>query len=293
MSRISDIIGNTPLVEFTKLSANPEVKIFGKLEGTNPGGSVKDRAALYMIQGALQRNELKPGIKLIEATSGNTGISLAMIAGLYGIEIELVLPENSTLERILAMKAYGAKVTLTPREKSMEGAIDYVQHKIRQGGYVLLDQFSNPDNPRAHYFGTGPEIWEATNGQVTHFISAMGTTGTIMGVSKYLKEQSKKVRIVGVQPSTNANIPGIRFWPKKYLPAIYDSSRVDRIITVSAEQATEMTRMLAKTEGVLAGMSSGGAVYAAVQLSKELKKGLIVCIICDRGDRYLNSGLFE
>jgi len=293
MALISDLIGNTPLIEFSKLSANPGVKIFGKLEGTNPGGSVKDRAALYMIRGAMERDELRPDTKLIEATSGNTGIALAMIAGLYGIEIELVLPENSTPERILTMKAYGAKVILTPQEKMMEGAIDYVQHKIRQGGYVVLDQFSNPDNPRAHYEGTGPEIWGATNGQVTHFVSAMGTTGTIMGVSQYLKEQSNKIRIVGVQPSTGSNIPGIRSWSREYLPAVYNSSRVDRILTVSAEQATEMTRTLAKTEGVLGGMSSGGAVFAAVQLSKELKEGLIVCIICDRGDRYLSSGLFD
>ena len=293
MTKIFDIIGNTPLVEFTKLSANPNVKIFGKLEGANPGGSVKDRAALYMIRGALERDEFKSGMKLIEATSGNTGIALAMIAGLYGIEIELVLPENSTPERILAMQAYGAEVILTPQEKSMEGAIDYVQNKIRRGGYIMLDQFSNSDNPRAHYEGTGPEIWEATNGQVTHFVSAMGTTGTIMGVSGFLKEKSKDIRIIGVQPSTGSNIPGIRAWPKEYLPGIYDRKRIDRIVKVTTDQAVEMTRRLAKTGGVLAGMSSGGAVHAAVQLSKELKEGLIVCIICDRGDRYLSSGLFE
>jgi len=292
MTQILEIVGNTPLVEINKLSSNPNVKIYGKLEGMNPGGSVKDRAALSMIKGALDRNELTSGTKLIEATSGNTGIALAMIAGIYGIDIELVLPENSTLERILAMKAYGAKITLTPQEKLMEGAIDYVRNKVEGGGYVMLDQFSNPDNPAAHYRGTGPEIWKTTNGQITHFVSAMGTTGTIMGVSGYLKEQSKNIQIVGVQPSEGSNIPGIRLWPKEYLPKIYNSARIDRIINVSAEQATTMTRKLAFTESILAGMSSGGAVHAAVQLSKELDKGFIVCTICDRGDRYLSSGLF-
>jgi len=292
MTQILEIVGNTPLVEIKKLSSNPNVKIFGKLEGMNPGGSVKDRAALSMIQGALDRNEVKPSTKLIEATSGNTGIALAMIASIYGIDIELVMPENATLERILIMKAYGAKITLTPQEESMEGAIDYVRNKVEGGGYVMLDQFSNPNNPSAHYRGTGPEIWKATNGQITHFVSAMGTTGTIMGVSGYLKEQSKNIQIVGVQPSKGSNIPGIRLWPEEYLPKIYDSARIDRIINVSPEQATTMTRKLAFTEGILAGMSSGGALHAAVQLSKELHDGFIVCIICDRGDRYLSSGLF-
>jgi len=289
MSNLLDLVGNTPLVELTRLHDNPKVKIFGKLEGDNPGGSVKDRAAKSMIQGALERGEIKAGTKLIEATSGNTGIALAMIARLYGIEIELAMPSNSTKERILTMEAFGARVTLT---ETIEAARDYAVEKSKSGEYILLNQFENPDNYLAHYRTTGPEIYRDTQGKVTHFVSSMGTTGTIMGTSMYLKEQNAAIQIVGCQPTEGSKIPGIRRWPIEYRPKIYEPSRVDRIMDVSEVEATEMTRKLAKVEGVFGGMSSGGGVSASIRLANELEEGLIVCIICDRGDRYLSSGLF-
>lgn len=292
MATLLDLIGDTPMVELQHINTKPGVTLYAKLEGNNPGGSVKDRAAYGMIKGALDRGELKPGMKLIEATSGNTGIALAMIARLFGVEIELVMPANATQERVLTMEAYGAKVTLTPAENSMEGAIDYVNDKVAQGGYLLLNQFANPDNYIAHYNSTGPEIWRDTRGEVTHFVSSMGTTGTIMGVSRYLKEQNSKVQIVGTQPVEGSQIPGIRRWPQEYLPKIFEKERVDITIDVSQAEATAMTRRLAKEEGVFAGMSSGGAVFAATKLIEELDEGVVVCIICDRGDRYLSSDLF-
>lgn len=293
MAGILEQIGNTPLVELTKISPNKNVKIYAKLEGNNPGGSVKDRAAYGMIKGALDRGELKPGIKLIEATSGNTGIALAMIASLFGVDIELVMPEGATRERVLTMKAFGAKVTLTPKENSMEGSIDYANKKMSEGGYVMLNQFGNPDNPGMHYKTTGPEIWRDTNGAITHFVSSMGTTGTIMGVSKYLKEKNKEVQIVGCQPTPGSHIPGIRKWPEAYLPKIFDRNRIDQIIELDEKDARAMAKRLAREEAIFAGMSSGGAVHAAVELSKKIDAGVIVCIICDRGDRYLSSDLFD
>lgn len=289
MSNLLDLVGNTPLVALTRLHDNPRVKIFGKLEGDNPGGSVKDRAAKSMIQRALERGEIKSGTKLIEATSGNTGIALAMIARLYGIEIELAMPSNSTKERVLTMEAFGAKVTLT---ETIESARDYAVEKSKSGEFILLNQFENPDNYLAHYRTTGPEIYRDTQGKITHFVSSMGTTGTIMGTSMYLKEQNPGIQIVGCQPTEGSKIPGIRRWPIEYRPKIYDPSRVDRIMDVSEQDAIEMTRKLAKVEGVFGGMSSGGGVSASIRLANELEEGLIVCIICDRGDRYLSSGLF-
>lgn len=292
MATLLDLVGNTPLVELNKINPNPKVKIYGKLEGNNPGGSVKDRAAYGMIKGALERGEITQGIKLIEATSGNTGIALAMIARLFDIDIELVMPENSTRERVLTMEAFGAKVTLTPSEVGIEGSRDYAEAKVAEGGYLMLNQFANPDNYMAHYHSTGPEIWRDTNQEVTHFVSSMGTTGTIMGTSKYLKEVNPAIQIVGCQPSEGAKIPGIRRWPTEYLPKIYDPSRVDRIMDISEEEARAMANTLARVEGVFGGMSSGGAASAAVRLAQELESGVIVCIICDRGDRYLSSDLF-
>lgn len=293
MASIIDLIGNTPMVELKKISANPAVKIFAKLEGNNPAGSVKDRAAYGMIKGALDRGDIKPGMKLIEATSGNTGIALAMIASIFGLEIELVMPADATRERVLTMEVYGAKVTLTPKELSMEGSIDYANAQMAKGGYYMLNQFANPDNYGMHYKTTGPEIWKDTNGEVTHFVSAMGTTGTIMGVSRFLKEQNPDVQIVGCQPTEGSKIPGIRKWPEAYLPKIFERPRVDRIMDISEEEARAMTKRLAKEEAVFCGMSSGGAVAAAARVSKELRSGVIVSIICDRGDRYLSSDLFS
>ncbi len=293
MAGILEQIGNTPLIELNKVSVNNNVKIYAKLEGNNPGGSVKDRAAYGMIKGALDRGEIKPGTRLIEATSGNTGIALAMIANLFGINIELVMPENATRERVLTMQAFGAKVTLTPRDRGMEGSIDYANDKLKEGGYLMLNQFGNPDNPGMHYKTTGPEIWRDTEGNITHFVSSMGTTGTIMGVSQYLKEVNPAIQIVGCQPTDGSSIPGIRKWPQAYLPKIFDRSRVDKVIEVDEKDARIMAKRLAKEEAVFAGMSSGGAVYAAIELSKELTSGVIVCIICDRGDRYLSSDLFD
>ncbi|RPE12132.1 cysteine synthase CysM [Chitinophaga lutea] len=292
MKTVLDLVGNTPMVALQRIPENPNVTIYAKLEGTNPGGSVKDRAAFGMIKGALDRGEIKPGIKLIEATSGNTGIALAMIANLFSVEIELVMPEDATRERVLTMEAFGAKVVLTPKEQSMEGAIDYAHAQVAKGGYHMLNQFANPDNYGMHYRTTGPEIWRDTGKSVTHFVSAMGTTGTIMGVSRYLKEVNPSIQIVGCQPTEGSKIPGIRKWPEAYLPKIFDRERVDRTMDISEAEAREMTRRLAKEEAVFCGMSSGGAVAAAVRLSRELKHGVIVCIICDRGDRYLSSDLF-
>jgi cysteine synthase B len=293
MATLLDFIGNTPLVELNVINKNKNVKLFAKLEGHNPGGSVKDRAAYGLIKGAIERGDIKPGMKLIEATSGNTGIALAMIARLMNVEIEIVMPENSTRERVLTMKAFGATVTLTPESVGMEGAIDYAESKVKQGGYLMLNQFANEDNPGMHYKTTGPEIYRDTNGTVTHFVSAMGTTGTIMGVSKYLKEQNSNIQIVGAQPKDGAKIPGIRKWPVEYLPRIFDKNRVDQIIEVSEEDARIMAQRLAKEEGVFGGMSSGGAVAIGLKVAENLKEGVVVCIICDRGDRYLSTDLFE
>ena len=288
-----ELVGNTPLVRLDNIVIKPGVTLYGKLEGNNPGGSVKDRAALSMIDGAAHRGELQKGVRIIEATSGNTGIALAMIATLKGYEIELVMPENSTKERVQTMEAYGATVTLTPADKSMEGSIDYAREQVEKGGCIMLNQFGNADNPLAHYRSTGPEIFRDTKGEITHFVSAMGTTGTIMGTSMYLKEQSKDIQIVGVRPAEGAKIPGIRRWPKEYLPTIFEDFRVDSTIDVNQEEAVAMTHRLAREEGVFCGMSSGGAVAAATKLAETLETGIIVCIICDRGDRYLSSDLFE
>ncbi len=289
MAGIIDLIGNTPMVEIKKLNPNPNVRIFGKLEGNNPGGSVKDRAALNMIKSALERGDIKAGSKLIEATSGNTGIALAMIACLYGLEIELVLPNNSTHERTLTMQAFGAKVTLL---EGIEACRDYADEKAATGECFILNQFANPDNYIAHYQTTGPEIWRDTDGQITHFVSSMGTTGTIMGCSRFFKGVNPAVQIVGCQPTEGSSIPGIRRWPEAYLPKIFEPSRVDRVIDVSEAEATAMTRKLAKEEGIFAGMSSGGAMAGAIKLAEELTEGTIVFICCDRGDRYLSSDLF-
>lgn len=293
MAGILDLVGNTPLVELNKIPVNKNVTIYAKLEGNNPGGSVKDRAAYGMIKGAIDRGEIKPGIKLIEPTSGNTGIALAMIASLFDIEIEIVMPEDATRERVLTMEAFGAKVILTPKETSMEGAIDYALSQVAKGGYLMLNQFGNPDNHTMHYQTTGPEIWRDTKGKVTHFVSAMGTTGTIMGVSKFLKEQNPSIEICGCQPSDGSHIPGIRKWQEAYLPKIFEKERIDRIIEVDEKDARIMTKRLAREEGIFCGMSSGGAIQAAVELSKQLSSGVIVSIICDRGDRYLSSDLFD
>lgn len=292
MSTVLDLVGNTPMVALQRIPENPDVTIYAKLEGTNPGGSVKDRAAYGMIKGALDRGEIRPGIRLIEATSGNTGIALAMIANLFKVDIEIVMPEDATRERVLTMEAFGAKVTLTPKEQSMEGAIDYAHAQVAKGGYFMLNQFANPDNYGMHYRTTGPEIWRDTQHGITHFVSAMGTTGTIMGVSRFLKEVSPGVQIVGCQPTDGSKIPGIRKWPEAYLPKIFERQRVDRIMDISEAEAREMTNRLAREEAIFCGMSSGGAVAAAVRVAKELTSGVIVCIICDRGDRYLSTDLF-
>ncbi len=290
---ILDLIGNTPLVKATSLIDNPNITLYLKLEGHNPGGSVKDRAAYNMIKSALDRGDINQNTKLVEATSGNTGIALAMIAGIFKLDIELVMPENSTKERVQTMRAFGAKVTLTSSDIGIEGSRDYAEDKVNKEGYVMLNQFANDDNWRAHYKTTGPEIWKDTQGKITHFVSSMGTTGTIMGTSTYLKEQSKDIQIVGVQPTDESRIPGIRKWPKEYLPKIFNPDKVDQVLEVSQKEATDMAKRLAKEEGVFSGMSSGGAVTAAIKLAKTLKSGVLVAIICDRGDRYLSSDLFE
>ena len=293
MQNILDLVGNTPLVVLKNIPINNNVTIYAKLEGNNPGGSVKDRAAYGMIKGALDRGEISDGITLIEATSGNTGIALAMIASLFKLPIELVMPEDATRERVLTMQAFGAKVILTPKDGSMEAAIDYANRQVAKGGYLMLNQFGNPDNPGIHYKTTGPEIWNDTQKKVTHFVSSMGTTGTIMGVSKFLKEQNSTIQIVGCQPTDGSKIPGIRKWPEAYLPTIFDKQRVDKVIEIDEADARIMSKRLAREEAIFSGMSSGGAVHAAIELSKELSTGVIVCIICDRGERYLSSDLFD
>ncbi|MBT8260961.1 MAG: cysteine synthase CysM [Flavobacteriaceae bacterium] len=290
---ILDTIGNTPLIKAQHIIDNPNVDLYLKLEGHNPAGSVKDRAALNMIKSAMDRGDIKSNTKIVEATSGNTGIALAMIAGFYNITIELVMPENATPERIKTMKAYGAIVTLTSKSKGIEGSRDYAENLSKKKGYLILNQFANDDNWKAHYKTTGPEIWRDSEGKISHFISSMGTTGTIMGTSTYLKEQNTKIKIVGVQPTENSNIPGIRKWSKSYLPKIFDSRKVDQIINVSENEAIKMAQQLALKEGVFAGMSSGGAVAAALKLAENLENGVLVVIICDRGDRYLSSNLFN
>ncbi len=289
---IEQCIGNTPLVRLQRLPGDSSNTILLKLEGNNPAGSVKDRPALNMIQMAESRGEIKPGDTLIEATSGNTGIALAMAAAIKGYRMILVMPENMSLERRSLMKAYGAEIILTPEGGSMELAIDKAQEMEAAGEGLILDQFSNQDNPMAHVKSTGPEIWQQTRGEITHFVSSMGTTGTIMGVSRFLKEKNPDIEIVGVQPMDGSSIPGIRRWPVEYLPKIYDASRVDRIIDVSQEAAENTTRELAATEGIMAGISSGGAVSAALELSRDLTNAVIVVIVCDRGDRYLSTGIF-
>jgi cysteine synthase B len=289
MNTIEDLIGNTPLVRIQYLNTNPDVNIYAKLEGNNPGGSVKVWAALNMVKSAMERGHIKKNTKLVEATSGNTGIALAMIASLYNLSIELVMPANSTRERVLTMEAYGANVTLLD---SIEECRDYAEDKGNKSGYYLLNQFSNPDNYKSHYKTTAPEIWRDTNKQITHFVSSMGTTGSIMGCSMFLKEQNPEIQIIGCQPTEDSSIPGIRRWPEKYLPKIYDPKRVDRIMDVSQQEATIMTRKLARVEGVFAGMSSGGALFCALKIAQEIASGTIVFIACDRGDRYLSSNLF-
>lgn len=289
MAGIFDTVGNTPIVELQRLNKNPNVKVFGKLEGNNPGGSVKDRPALNMIRSALERGDINTSTKLIEATSGNTGIALALMSSMFGLQIELIMPSNSTRERVLTMEAFGAKVILLD---SIEACRDYAEQKSATGEYYMLNQFGNPDNYLAHYNTTGPELLRDTDNMLTHFVSSMGTTGTIMGCSRYLKEINPSIQIVGCQPTENSSIPGIRRWPEEYLPKIFEPSRVDRIIDVSQDEATIMTRRLAKEEGIFAGMSSGGAASAALKLANELESGVIVFIVCDRGDRYLSSELF-
>ncbi len=290
--KLINTIGNTPIVQVERITINKRVTVYAKLEGNNPGGSVKDRAAYGMITGALERGEIKPGDKLIEATSGNTGIALAMIARIMNLEMTLIMPDNSTRERVLAMEAYGAKVILTPAEKTIEFSRELAEKMAVEEGYFILNQFANPDNYGMHYKTTGPEIWRDTQGQITHFVSAMGTTGTIMGVSRYLKEQNPAVQIIGTQPTDKSSIPGIRRWSPEFLPKIFEPHRVDRIIDVSEQEATILTRRLAREEGIMAGMSSGGALYAALKVAKEIETGVIVFITCDRGDRYLSSSLY-
>ncbi len=290
---ILDQIGNTPLIEATHLVSKKDVRLFLKLEGNNPGGSVKDRPAFNMINEALKRGDIKKGGTLVEATSGNTGIALAFISKLLGLNMVLIMPENSTEERVKTMRAYGAEVILTPADIGIEGSRDLAFQLRDEKGYVLLNQFENDDNWKAHYKATGPEIWEATAGKITHFVSAMGTTGTITGVSTYLKEKNKNITIVGAQPADGSRIPGIRKWSPDYVPTIFSKAKVDKVIEVSQDEAKTMTQQLAKEEGVFAGMSSGGAVYCALQVANSINEGIIVAIICDRGDRYLSSTLFE
>lgn len=290
--KLIDLIGNTPLVELTRVHRNPKVRLFGKMEGDNPGGSVKDRAAYGMLSEALARGDIKPGDKLVEATSGNTGIALAMIARLLGLEMTLLMPENATEERKQTMRAYGAELILTPKEGGIENARSMAEEMASEGKYYILNQFANKDNWGMHYRTTGPEIWRDTAGKVTHFVSAMGTTGTIMGVSRYLKEQNSNVQIVGTQPEEGSSIPGIRRWSPEFLPKIFESQRVDRTIDVNEKQAADMARKLAHEEAIFSGMSTGGACTAALQVASEIEEGTIVFIVCDRGDRYLSSGLF-
>lgn len=289
---IEDFVGNTPLVALKRMPGQTSNTILLKLEGNNPAGSVKDRPALSMIRRAQARGTIKPGDTLIEATSGNTGIALAMAAAMMGYRMILVMPEHLSIERRQSMAAYGAEIVLTPKEGSMEMARDVADEMVRQGKGIMLDQFSNPDNPIAHYEGTAQEIWRETGGKITHFVSSMGTTGTIMGCSRYFKEMNPAIQIVGVQPEEGAQIPGIRKWPQEYLPSICDFSRIDRMIYVGQTDAEETTRRLAREEGIFAGISSGGALFAALRLSSEVENAVIVSIVCDRGDRYLSTGVF-
>jgi cysteine synthase B len=289
---LGDFVGNTPLVKLQRMNPNPSNTILLKLEGNNPAGSVKDRPAFSMISRAEARGDIKPGDTLIEATSGNTGIALAMVAAMRGYKMVLVMPENQSVERRQSMKAYGAELVLTPKDGSMELARDVAQKMAAEGEGIVLDQFANMDNPLAHYETTGPEIWRDTAGKITHFVSSMGTTGTIMGVSRYLKEKNSNIKIIGVQPEEGSQIPGIRKWPVEYMPTIFDGKRVDELRYVSQKNAENMTRKLATEEGIFAGISSGGGLYTALQLSKEVENAVIVSIVCDRGDRYLSTGVF-
>jgi S-sulfo-L-cysteine synthase (O-acetyl-L-serine-dependent) len=288
-----DLIGRTPLLELPGLAPRPGVRLFAKLEGQNPGGSVKDRPAYGMVRGALDRDELRPGDRLVEATSGNTGIALAWIAGRLGLSITLVMPDDATRERVRTMRAYGAELILTPAARTIEHSRELAERMVADQGYVMLDQFANPDNWRAHEAATGPEIWAATEGRVTHFVSAMGTTGTIMGVSRALKARNADVTIVGTQPSAGSSIPGIRRWSPAFVPAIFEPARVDRIVDVSADSARANARRLAREAGLLAGMSTGGALAAALEVAADLEEATVVFIACDRGDRYLSGELFD
>jgi cysteine synthase B len=290
---IESCVGNTPLVRLQRLPGNTSNLILAKLEGDNPAGSVKDRPAVSMIKHAEERGEIKPGDTLIEATSGNTGIALAMAAAIRGYKLVLIMPEHMSMERRAAMYAFGAEIILVSKQAGMEGARDLAEQMQREGKGRVLDQFANPDNPRSHYEGTGPEIWRDTRGKVTHFVSAMGTTGTIMGVSKFLKEKNPQIQIVGVQPAGDENIPGIRRWPEAYLPKIFDRSRVDQVIDITPREAEDMTKRLAAEEGIFAGISSGGAISATLRLSATVENAVIVTIICDRGDRYISAGIFD
>lgn len=289
---LDNFVGNTPLVKLQRMNPNPSNTILLKLEGNNPAGSVKDRPAYNMITRAEARGDIKPGDTLIEATSGNTGIALAMVAAMRGYKMILVMPDNQTIERRQSMKAYGAELVLTPKDGSMELARDVAMKMQLEGEGIVLDQFGNQDNPLAHYETTGPEIWRDTAGKITHFVSSMGTTGTIMGVSRYLKEQNPNIQIIGVQPEEGAQIPGIRKWPAEYMPTIFDAKRVDELRYVNQKNAENMTRKLASEEGIFAGISSGGGLYTALQISKEVTNAVIVSIVCDRGDRYLSTGVF-
>ena len=292
LKTLDDFVGNTPLVALQRMQGKTSNKLLVKLEGNNPAGSVKDRPAYSMITRAEARGDIKPGDTLIEATSGNTGIALAMVAAMRGYKMVLVMPENQSVERRQSMKAYGAELVLTPKDGSMELARDVAQKMQAEGEGIVLDQFGNSDNPLAHYETTGPEIWAATEGKITHFVASMGTTGTIMGVSRFLKEQNPNIKIIGVQPEEGAQIPGIRKWPIEYLPKIFDAKRVDELRYVSQINAENTTRKLATQEGIFAGISSGGGLYTALQLSKEVENAVIVSIVCDRGDRYLSTGVF-
>ena len=291
-STLEQFVGNTPLVRLQRIPGTTSNTVLAKLEGNNPAGSVKDRPALSMIMGAERRGEIKPGDTLIEATSGNTGIALAMVAAMRGYRMVLVMPENLTVERRQTMAAFGAQFVLTPQKGGMELARDTAERMRDAGEGLILDQFANPDNPLAHYTGTGPEIWRDTGGKITHFVATMGTTGTIMGCSRFLKEKNPAIQVIGVQPATGASVPGIRKWPEEYLPKIFDRKRVDRVIEVTQQESEEMTRRLAKEEGIFAGISSGGGLAAAMKVSAEVKDAVIVHIVCDRGDRYLSTGVF-